>query len=212
MQTQKNIITIMITLIVAVGAVLLFTRLNSDEDTWLCENGIWIQHGNPSTPQATTPCDNTTTITTFRECVDAGNPVMESYPRQCRSGETTFTEDIGNELEVFDSIRIDFPHPHTVVTSPLSVSGMAVGPWFFEGSFSIVLYDADGTPLAESAAAADGAWTTENFVPFSALLSFDTPASTHGILRLYKANPSGLPAHDAQLYLPVEFPSPTPVQ
>jgi hypothetical protein len=34
-------------------------------------------------------------ITTFEECVAAGNPVMESYPRQCRtqSGET-FVEDV----------------------------------------------------------------------------------------------------------------------
>ena len=31
-------------------------------------------------------------ITTFEECVSAGNPVMESYPRQCRAGEKTFTE------------------------------------------------------------------------------------------------------------------------
>lgn len=35
-------------------------------------------------------------ISSFEECVEAGNPVMESYPRQCRSGEETFVE----ELEV----------------------------------------------------------------------------------------------------------------
>jgi hypothetical protein len=31
-------------------------------------------------------------ITTFDECVAAGNPVMESYPRQCRAGGRTFVE------------------------------------------------------------------------------------------------------------------------
>ena len=31
-------------------------------------------------------------VTTFEECVAAGNPVMESYPRQCRAGGTTFVE------------------------------------------------------------------------------------------------------------------------
>lgn len=31
-------------------------------------------------------------ITTFEECAAAGNPVMESYPRQCRAGGTTFVE------------------------------------------------------------------------------------------------------------------------
>tara|TARA_B100000508_G_scaffold23261_1_gene16271 strand:- start:4763 stop:5404 length:642 start_codon:yes stop_codon:yes gene_type:complete len=35
-----------------------------------------------------------TPITSFDECVAAGNPVMESYPRQCRAGEETFVEEI----------------------------------------------------------------------------------------------------------------------
>jgi hypothetical protein len=30
----------------------------------------------------------------FEECVMAGNPVMESYPRQCRSNGRTFVEDV----------------------------------------------------------------------------------------------------------------------
>lgn len=33
-------------------------------------------------------------ITTFEECVDAGNPVMESYPRQCIANNQTFVEEI----------------------------------------------------------------------------------------------------------------------
>ncbi len=35
-----------------------------------------------------------TEIKTFEDCVKAGNPVMESYPRQCASGDRTFTEDL----------------------------------------------------------------------------------------------------------------------
>lgn len=31
-------------------------------------------------------------ITNFEECVKAGNPVMESYPRQCAADGKTFTE------------------------------------------------------------------------------------------------------------------------
>jgi hypothetical protein len=33
-------------------------------------------------------------ITNFDECVAAGNPVMESYPRQCSANGQTFTEDL----------------------------------------------------------------------------------------------------------------------
>ncbi len=32
------------------------------------------------------------TVNNFKECIAAGNPAMESYPRQCRHGDRTFTE------------------------------------------------------------------------------------------------------------------------
>lgn len=33
-------------------------------------------------------------ISNFKECVKAGNPVMESYPRQCKTNGQTFVEEI----------------------------------------------------------------------------------------------------------------------
>jgi hypothetical protein len=33
-------------------------------------------------------------VSSFKECIDAGNPAMESYPRQCRHGDKTYTEEI----------------------------------------------------------------------------------------------------------------------
>ncbi len=33
-------------------------------------------------------------VTDFQSCAAAGNPVMESYPRQCRHGERTFVEHV----------------------------------------------------------------------------------------------------------------------
>lgn len=39
---------------------------------------------------------DTIEINNFDECVEAGNPVMESYPRQCRANGITFVEDIIN--------------------------------------------------------------------------------------------------------------------
>ncbi len=38
-------------------------------------------------------------IDSFESCIAAGNPVMESYPRQCNDGTTTFTEEINQPLE-----------------------------------------------------------------------------------------------------------------
>ena len=33
-------------------------------------------------------------ITNFKECVSAGNPIMESYPRRCKADGITYIEDI----------------------------------------------------------------------------------------------------------------------
>lgn len=43
--------------------------------------------------------DTKVVVTNFDECIEAGNPAMESYPRQCRHGDKTFTEVIENDSE-----------------------------------------------------------------------------------------------------------------
>ena len=134
------------------------------------------------------------TITSFEECLKAGNPVMESYPRQCRAGSTAFTEDIGNELAKMDLIRLDSPRPNAEVVSPLKIIGQARGSWFFEASFPVVLEDQNGLAVARGYATATSDWMTENFVGFTAELTFSGQTGAKGRLILKKDNPSGLPA------------------
>ncbi|MFO8016719.1 MAG: Kazal-type serine protease inhibitor domain-containing protein [Candidatus Woesearchaeota archaeon] len=38
-------------------------------------------------------------ISSFEECVEAGNPVMESYPRQCKADGEVFVEEIDEDQE-----------------------------------------------------------------------------------------------------------------
>lgn len=143
-----------------------------------------------------------TGITNFEECVEAGNLVMESYPRQCRVGDTTFIEDIGNELEKRDLIRISYPRPNQMITSPLTIEGEARGTWFFEGDFPIELQDESGEVIVRHYATAQGEWMTENFVPFKATIEFDSTPQK-GTLVLLKDNPSGLPEHADELVVPL---------
>lgn len=44
-------------------------------------------------------------ISDFEDCVAAGNPVMESYPRQCRAGGRTFVEEIKDRIFCTDKQR-----------------------------------------------------------------------------------------------------------
>jgi hypothetical protein len=145
-------------------------------------------------------------VTTFEECVAGGNPVMESYPRQCRSGNQTFTEIIGNENELNNLIHLNNPRPNQVISSPLVIQGEARGGWFFEASFPVILTDWDGLIIASGVATAQGDWMTNDFVPFTATLTFKNPTyKNNGSLILKKDNPSGLPENDKALEIPVIF-------
>ncbi len=145
-------------------------------------------------------------IGNFDECVAAGNPVEEIYPARCFTSDgKTFTQNIGNEMELTDLIMIYSPRPNAKIASPLTISGKARGNWFFEASFPVKLTDENGNELASGAAAAQSDWMTEDFVEFIATVEFATPTTPGGTLILQKDNPSGLAGHDNQLIVPVEF-------
>lgn len=144
-------------------------------------------------------------INNFKECAMSGNPIMESYPRQCKYDNRTFIEDIGNEFDKVDIIRINTPRPNQVISRSVTINGEARGYWYFEASFPIILYDGNGQEIATTIAQAKDNWMTENFVPFEATLSFPVPDTEGGTLVFKKDNPSGLPEHDDELIVPINF-------
>ncbi|OIO49481.1 MAG: hypothetical protein AUJ39_00960 [Parcubacteria group bacterium CG1_02_42_13] len=141
----------------------------------------------------------------FETCAALGNPVMESYPRQCKSEGQTFAENVGNEVEKMDLVRLSTPRPNEIVKSPLAVEGEARGNWFFETSFPVKIWDITGKEIARGITQAQGEWMTEEFVPFKVTLEFETPAIKKGLLILEKDNPSGLPENADSLRIPVRF-------
>lgn len=142
--------------------------------------------------------------TSYDECVDAGYPIQESYPQKCSvPGGETYTQDIGNELEVDDRIQITKPRPTSTISDPLTVTGKAVGSWYFEASFPVILLDADGAELVRTIATAQGDWMTTAFVPFTATVNIPDSYSGPATLLLKKDNPSGLTENDAALRVPV---------
>lgn len=169
---------------------------------------LWPKETDRTVPEPPTPSPGTdySGVTDFTECVDAGLPVMESYPRQCATPDgRSFTEDIGNMFEKAGLIFVDSLSPNDAVTSPLTVTGEARGYWYFEASFPVRLFDADGNELAVVPAQALDEWMTEEFVPFEVELVFTPPATPTGTLRLERDNPSGLPENDDALIIPVVF-------
>lgn len=182
--------------------VFLFLYLRGQEDVWLCVDGEWQKHGNPaSAPQGLCQKDDVKPISSFNDCVAAGNPVMESYPRQCRDTagilfieelpaqegsadrQATGTPDIvipavATTSEVMisttseDTLVLEFPTEGQQVESPLLIRGKARGNWFFEGTFPVTLVNWDGLIIADGVAHADADWMSSELVPFSARLEF----------------------------------------
>jgi hypothetical protein len=144
-------------------------------------------------------------IKNFEECAAAGYPVEEIYPAQCSANEKSFTENIGNEMELLDLIKIYSPRPNARIASPLTISGQARGKWFFEADFPVKLFDENNNEIGRGTAQAQSDWMTENFVEFLAIIEFDTPTTATGTLILEKDNPSDLPEYDNQLIVPVKF-------
>lgn len=147
-------------------------------------------------------------INSFAACVAAGNPVMESYPRQCRTADGAhFVENIGNEIEKQDLIRVAHPRPNQVIESPVDLRGEARGYWFFEGSFQVKLVDENGSDIALTFVESTSEWMTEDFVPFSGKLEFDAEESGSGELHFIKENVSDDRSLDDALRVPVIYSS-----
>lgn len=145
-------------------------------------------------------------VSNFEQCAAQGNPIMESYPEQCRTPDgRLFIRDIGNAIDKWDLITVSSPRPGDIIKSPLTITGQARGNWFFEATFPMQLLDENGQLLGQGIAQAQDKWMTEEFVPFTATLEFKTPMTKKGTLILKKDNPSGLPENDDELMVPVKF-------
>ena len=143
----------------------------------------------------------TSTVASFEDCVAAGYPVMESYPRRCATPDgQSFVEDVDTDITYInasiDDIRVELPFPGAVVGKSFKVMGEAAG-WYFEASFPVEVLDANGIQIAAVPAQAQGDWMTAEFVPFEADITLPDTYMGPATLVLHKDNPSGLPENDA---------------
>ena len=147
-------------------------------------------------------------VLSFEACVAAGYPVMETYPRQCKTPDgRTYTEDIviapTYSNASADNIKVETPYPGAVTGKAFGIRGEARGTWYFEASFPIFLIGKDGKVLATAVAQAQGDWMTTEFVPFQADMTVPESYIGPATLILKKDNPSGIPAKDASVSFPI---------
>ena len=191
---MKKLLLVIILLIIVAAAV------------WAAIFGLkYLKPASPSQGQDQSQLGQEQEGIEFDKCLAAGKTPTASYPRKCTVDGKTYAENIGNAVAKKDLVQATQPKPGSVITSPTTVMGQARGTWFFEGQFPVVLLDSNNNELGRGAAKAFADWTTTNFVPFEASFEFSIPSTETGTLLLKKDNPSGDPAKDDQLEIPIRF-------
>jgi len=107
--------------------------------------------------------------------------------------------------DMSDQIKITSPTIDQVISSPLTITGQALGKWFFEGQFMVYVFDGNKKRLADTQTNAKGDWMSPEFIPFTATIKFDKPATPNGFLVFERNNPSNLPQNNAQFVMPIKF-------
>lgn len=150
-------------------------------------------------------------VNNFDECVLAGFPVMESYPRKCADADgKTFSEYIGNQIEKKDLIVVESPIPNQSVTNKLEIRGKARGFWFFEAEISGRVLDQNKKTIANFSIMTEDEWMTEDFVGFNKIIDLSTTTLPQkGFLEIIKNNPSDMRDKDDSLIIPISFSSST---
>jgi hypothetical protein len=130
-------------------------------------------------------------------------PVISGIPTQDSELKGKLSADMA--ADPAQMVELTSPLPSQFVT-PITLTGRARGPWYFEASFPVELRDSSNTLIVTAVAQAQSDWMTENWVPFTVTLSFPAqPIGSTGTLVLKKDNPSGEPLNDASLVIPVQF-------
>ena len=184
MSTQKIILIVVLAIILIAGITIAVLRFSTPEDTWLCQNGQWVKHGNPNAPQPSTPCP--------------GGVPNVNQPQVNKN--TNINQVPQNKT----GIIVDKPKINEEITSGYLIEGQAAG-WYFEAVFPIKLLDATGKEIASTQAQAQSDWMTADYVPFKATLNFSISKDQNGTLVFMKDNPSGLPENDQKYEMPMKL-------
>jgi len=67
---KKTSVYLLMTVIFIIAAALglfLIRLLSGPEDLWICDQGVWMKHGQPRGPQPKTLCTTTSTILSFNK-------------------------------------------------------------------------------------------------------------------------------------------------
>jgi len=135
------------------------------EDGWLCKDGQWIKHGNPSVAMPTTGCGEKPTTP---------NPDKPQPDENTGVDKPKIPQNNAN-------IIVEIPKSGDELTSPFKITGQAR---VFENQFNYRLKDKDGNVLTEGAGYAN-APDMGQFGNFDIDVNYTNPSDTAGNLEVF---------------------------
>lgn len=127
-------------------------------------------------------------------------PMDTSYQPQDEDGENQLSP---NPAQTNQNIILNNLTDGQGVTLPMTITG-TVKAWFFEGSFPVILKDAQGNQLAVALASSPVDWMTADPIPFTVTLP-SVAYTGSGTITFKKDNPSGEPQFDEEVVVNVVF-------
>lgn len=153
--------------------------------------GAWLLLRKPA---YTTPLTSTST------------PVSTNTPSDSINNGSSSATSTDSDSTAGGMISIATPKVNSSVSSPISLAGQAKGGWYFEASAPVKVINKSGQTLGEGHIQATGDWMTPEFVPFTGSVSYTLPSgatSTEGFVVFMNDNPSGDPARELTVRVPV---------
>jgi hypothetical protein len=164
---NKKIIIMVVVVVVVILSVFAYFRFN--EDTWLCQNGQWVKHGQPSSPAPTSGCGN------------AANQNVNKAAVNTTANTNIQAEQAGPLTSESGNVIVESPLANEAISSPLKISGQAR---VFENQLNYRLNDGGGSILAQGNMTA-GSLEAGQFGQFSVEVNYLKPKSGQGTLEVF---------------------------
>lgn len=126
---KNRVVLVVGALLILLG--LLYLRSKTPEDTWICQNGAWVKHGNPTFPMPTRNCNDGDQASpeeaaklpnpASQNCLDKGGKLEMIQETAGTLGICRFTDGTAceewqffrNECLMGKSVTPDTSHPYT---------------------------------------------------------------------------------------------------
>jgi hypothetical protein len=169
--SNKNALIIVAAVLLVAFLAILGVRFFSGEDNWVCQNGQWIKHGNPSAATPKTGCGE---AKTENNADDSSASDLENNPNE--------NPEADGEDDQEANIIVTAPAANQSIGLPLVIKGQAR---VFENTVSFRIKDSDGKILLENYAIADSP-DMGQFGPFNASVNYPEPKGEKGTVEVFE--------------------------